>query len=80
MHFYFGAYNYHCHHIEFKPNISTYKNVKTNNVHKIHIDLYTTIECVGISNHQEWFETTQVDIISHSQNMLNRVHTWIGSK
>jgi hypothetical protein len=53
MHSYADTYNYHCCHIEFKPNIFTYKNVKTNNVHKIYINLYITIECVGISNHQE---------------------------
>jgi hypothetical protein len=43
MHSYVGVYNYHCHNIEFKPNSFTYENVKTNNVHKIHINLYTTI-------------------------------------
>jgi hypothetical protein len=33
--------------------------------------------CLGISNHQKWFEITQLGIISHVTNEL--VHTWTSS-
>jgi hypothetical protein len=35
--------------------------------------------CVGFSNRQKLFETTQLEIISHT-NILNYVHAKIGFK
>jgi hypothetical protein len=36
--------------------------------------------CFEISNHQKWFENSQLEIISQTSNNPNDVQTWIRSK
>jgi len=36
--------------------------------------------CFRISNHQKWFEIIQLEIMSHTLNILNYIHIGTGSK
>jgi hypothetical protein len=45
-------------------------------MHKTHKNLHIIIKCVGISNCHKWFEIMKIGIISHSQNIMNHIHTW----
>jgi hypothetical protein len=82
------AYNYHCYHTynTWHKNTTSNQNELTCNNAKIEdhnienqnicITKRTTKQklCCGISNHQKWFENTQIGIISHDKYSEPRSH------